>query len=221
MKSYYQISQPILHGSFYGELKNRFLAAVRVNNERIECYIPSSARLENFISLENRRVLLVPTQSPKARTAYSVLAVKIARHNVLLNTSLANRAMFHYLHFNKNTLFGTHSSIQAEKSVDGYKADIFVESQGRKCIIEIKSVLSLDHAGVFPTVFSERANKQLSQLCDLLDRYAVEYSFVAINPKMDSIRINSEQKEYHTLFSRCVEKGMIFKAYSCVLKGKE
>lgn len=221
VKDYYQIKAPIIHGQFCKETKNRFLATVRIDGRETECYVPSSARLENFVALKNCRVLLIPTQNLAARTPYSILAVKHNRHNILLNTTMANKAMTKYYQFHKEHKCETDRNIMAEKTIEGYKADIYVESPSSKKIIEIKSVLSFHSIGIFPTVHSERANKQLLALKNLLDSYIVEYCIVAINPYIKAIHINSEQEEYHALFMQCIEKGMVCQGYSCALIGNK
>ncbi len=111
MKSYYYIPQPIIHGRFCKESKNRFLAMVEIN------------------------VLLVSTQAATARTRYAILAVKHDRHNILLNTSLSNKALFHYLQYHRNYYYGAESHIYAESCIDDYKADLFVESPVQKKLL--------------------------------------------------------------------------------------
>ena len=48
----------LVYGTFIEEVKNRFLCKVKIQDEIIECYIPSSCRLENFIRLNGSTVLL-------------------------------------------------------------------------------------------------------------------------------------------------------------------
>lgn len=50
-------------GIFNKELKNRFLCEVLVEDEVVECYASSSCRLDNFIDLHGKQVLLLPTGS--------------------------------------------------------------------------------------------------------------------------------------------------------------
>ena len=45
-------------GIFKEELKNRFLCLVEVDGEDTLCYIPSSCRLSNFVSMAGKTVLL-------------------------------------------------------------------------------------------------------------------------------------------------------------------
>ena len=46
-------------GIFKRELKNRFLCEVVINNQDNICYVPSSCHLSNFLSLENKKVILI------------------------------------------------------------------------------------------------------------------------------------------------------------------
>ena len=80
-----------IYGTFIKETPNRFLCTVLIDNETVECYIPSSCRLSNFLTLEGQTVILTPNNNPKARTRFSVYAVKVGKQFILLNLSKANR----------------------------------------------------------------------------------------------------------------------------------
>ena len=80
-------------GIFKKELKNRFLCEVQINGRDVVCYVPSSCHLSNFLQLEGEKVLLVPTQTPNSRTPFAVFAVPYKRNYIVLNTSMANRAV--------------------------------------------------------------------------------------------------------------------------------
>lgn len=221
MKSYYTIEKPIISGIFRGEIKNRFLCTVQINSENIECYIPSSSRLENYVDLDNKEVLLIPNETKNSRTLYSVLALKHNRRNILLNTSIANKAMFHYLGYNGKKLFSKNYIISREKYVGNYKSDLVIEHNSTTTIIEIKSIISTSSNAIFPTVFSDRAIRQLKTFLTEQNCKNIQYCFVSLSPFVQRINLNSEQKEYYTLFKKCIEQGMVFKAYSCYLKGNK
>ena len=80
-------------GVFIRELKNRFLCEVKIDGKVEECYVPSSCHLSNFLQLEGKRVLLVPIQTPSSRTKYALFAVPFKKNYIVLNTSMANRAI--------------------------------------------------------------------------------------------------------------------------------
>ena len=99
-------------GIFVKELKNRFLCEVEIDSELVVCYVPSSCHLSNFLKLNKKEVLLVPTATPNSRTKYALFAVPYKKNYIVLNTSMANRAieeslksrLFAYLGKRKNVI---------------------------------------------------------------------------------------------------------------------
>jgi len=221
MKNYYTINTPIITGTFLSESKHRFLCIVKVGSEEIECHIPCSSHLEHFIDLIGRKVLLTPNKDINSRTAYSVLAVKYNRHNILLNTSLANKAVYHYYSYNKNKLYQKDCIISCEKLVQGYKSDILIEWQSKKVIVEVKSIISTSPLASFPTIFSKRAIKQLNQFLNFPEFVDVQYCLISLSPYIEELYINKEQSEYYELFYKCIDRGMKCNAYFCSLVGNK
>lgn len=78
-------------GTFKKELKNRFLCEVQIDGTDVVCYVPSSCHLSNFLKLEGKKVLLVPTKTPNSRTPYALFAVPYKRNYIVLNISMAWR----------------------------------------------------------------------------------------------------------------------------------
>lgn len=82
-------------------------------------------------------------------------------------------------------------------------------------IVEVKSVLSTEKCALFPTVFSERALKQLEKLRDLLSLgYRVHYSVISLNPHVSSIYFVSDA-QFTPLLKSCIDLGMTISAFSC------
>ena len=181
----------LVYGTFIEEVKNRFLCKVKIQDEIIECYIPSSCRLENFIRLNGSTVLLKENKTNGCRTKYSVFAVKSGRTFVLLNLSQCNRIIEEQIHKQMFSFLGKRNNVVREKTVEGYKCDLFIEDT--KTIIEVKSIISNSKTALFPTVHSERGTKQLFKLCELMGSgYHVCYVFASLIPDVTEIRINSE-----------------------------
>lgn len=197
-----------VYGTFIQETKNRFLCTVRINSEEVECYIPSSCRLSNFLDLRGRTVLLTPNQDKAARTRYAVYAVKVGRQYILLNLSKPNRVLEAELHKRRFSFLGKRKSIFHEKTLEGYKCDLYIEDT--RTIVEIKSLLSFEQTAYFPSVYSERGIKQLTKLAELLEQgYRVCYMFVSLNPRIKEIRLNEAIEDYAKAFRTFLDKGMI------------
>ena len=207
-------------GIFQKEIKNRFLCVVNVDGTDTVCYIPSSCRLSNFIDLNNREVMLCPIKKANARTKYSVCAVKYRGSFVPLNLSSTNKTIFCSLQRKLFTFLGDRHTFLREKVVDGYKSDIYIENSDT--IIEIKSILSFKPTAYFPTVYSERAIRQLESIRGLLEcGHNVCYMFLSMYSGVKEIILNQQQKEYSQLFRECIEKGMIVCGFSLGMKDGE
>lgn len=211
-------NQKFVMGIYKSELKNRFLCEVYIDNEDVVCYVPSSCHLSNFLQLEGKRVLLVPTKTVKTRTSMALFAVPYKRNYIILNTSMANRAIESAIHGRRFSFLGHRKVVVKEHTVDGYKSDLFLPESNT--IIEIKSIISSDISAVFPTVYSERTILQLRAIHSmLLKGYNVCFMIVSLHPYVKNIQIDTNTEFYSELI-KCVEVGLILKAYTCRLQSE-
>ena len=201
-----------IEGVFVKELKNRFLCEVLVNGETTVCYVPSSCHLSNFLDLTNKKVLLVPTQTPNSRTKYALFAVPFKRSYLILNTSMANVAVANSMNSRRFSYLGKRQIILTEHRIDDYKTDVYIKET--KTIIEIKSIIATTDLGLFPTVYSERTIKQLKKLQELMAKgYKVAFIIVSLTPYLKEISIDN-RVEFYSEFVSCINRGMIAKAYT-------
>ena len=202
-----------VYGTFQAEIKNRFLCSVNIGGKDAVCYIPSSCRLSNFIDMTGRTVLLRPIETPNTRNAYAVYAVKYRKGFILLNLAQTNRVIEAQIRRRYFSFLGVRKKISHEYKIGNYKADLFIHDTNT--LIEIKSTLSFSKKSTFPTVYSERAVKQLTEISRLLDEgYRACYILVSLNPSVKEITINSEIEDYYKEFMKCIEKGMTYCAFS-------
>ena len=210
-------SADYIYGTFKTEIKNRFLCSVNIDGKDETCYIPSSCRLSNFIDMTGRTVLLKPIETQNARTSFAVYAVKYRKNFILLNLAQANRVIEAQLKRRYFSFLGARKTVSREYKIGSYKTDLYIHDT--KTLIEIKSTLSFSKESVFPTVYSERAVKQLKEISRLLDEgYRACYVLVSLNPCAKEIVINSKVEDYYKTFVECVEKGMTYCAFSVRLR---
>ena len=203
-------------GVYKRELKNRFLCEVQIDNEDIVCYVPSSCHLSNFLQLEGKRVLLVPTKTAKTRTPFALFAVPYKRNYIILNTSMANRAVEYSIHTRRFSFLGKRKKVVKEYTVDGYKADLFLPETNT--LIEIKSIISAQFSAKFPTVYSERTLSQLRDIRSmLLKGFSCCFAIVSLHPYIKNIQIDTTSNFYSEL-KKCIEEGLILRAYTCRLQ---
>lgn len=202
-------------GKFISESKNRFLCTVQVDGAEEVCYIASSCRLDNFIDLRGKNVILVQNTGRNSSTRYSVLGVKHKKSYILLNTSWANRAVAADIHGRRFSFLGKRPEIKNEAVVNGYRSDFYVPRT--KTVIEVKSVISTSNTAKFPTVFSERTLHQLDMIESLLSEgYRASFIIISLNPYVKEIRL-LENSECCAHLKRCCELGLILKSFACRL----
>lgn len=210
-------SMDCVYGTFRTEIKNRFLCSVSIDGKDEICYIPSSCRLSNFIDMTGRTVLLKPIETQNARTSFAVYAVKYRKSFILLNLGQVNRVIEEQIKRRYFSFLGVRKKVSREYKIGTYKADLFVHDTNT--LVEIKSTLAFTKESIFPTVYSERAVKQLNEISRLLDAgYRACYVLTSLNPCVKEIIINSDVKDYYKAFTECVEKGMTYCAFSVRLR---
>lgn len=206
----------IENGIFEQEISNRFQCVINFNGIYRVCYIASSCRLSNFIDLKGRKVLLTQNKSNKAKTQYSLYAVKYKRNYIILNSLVSNEIIEEQLSSRRFSFLGKRNNIKRECNIEGYKSDFYIEDS--KTLIEVKSMISINKNAVHPSVYSERALQQLEKISSLLDRgYRAVYIFVALNPYIIAVDLLHETP-FFGLLNECMEKGMKVIGYSIQMK---
>lgn len=209
-----------IYGVFKQEIKNRFLCSVEIDGEAITCYVPSSCRLSNFLDMTDRSVMLTSVTNPKARTRLALYAVKYGRRYVPINLANSNRTVEQQIYRKYFSFLGKRKDIIREKKIGDYKCDLFINDTNT--IVEIKSLLAFEKQAVFPTVYSERAVKQLKQLSALLDQgYRVCFMMISLSTTVKKISINQEVEDFYRLFVECVNKGMQYRGFTLQLRNGE
>jgi len=177
-----------------------------VEDEVIECYVPSSCRLDNFIDLHGKQILLLPTETPSARTRYSLFAVPYKRNHILLNIGRVNSVIERDIKKRCFSTLGKRSEVYREYKIGSYKSDLFIANSNT--LLEVKSILSIGKDAMFPTVFSQRTLNQLKEISSLMDRgYNAALVIASLNPYVEQIRIDHASPFYEAL-KPCIDRGI-------------
>ncbi len=213
------LSDEFKTGIFIKELKNRFLCEVEIDSERVVCYVPSSCHLSNFLKLQKKKVLLVQTTTPSSRTKYALFAVPYKRNYIVLNTTMANRAVESSIERRIFSFLGKRTNVIKEHSVAGYKCDLYIADTDT--VIEIKSIISTESRATFPTLYSERTIKQLKQLREImLCGKKTCLCIVSLHPYVKEITIDQSTGFYSEL-KQCLHLGMQLHAFTTRLSDCE
>lgn len=197
-----------IEGVFIEECNNRFLAWVLVNGVEELSYVPSSAKLSNFLKMEGKNVLLQQNSKP-GRTKYTIVAAKLdERYYIYLHLNNINNLLKAYIEKNNKI------DIELEKSLYwGYRADLKV-NEPYDIIFEAKGIISDEKAIVFPKVCGDRAYKQLRDFSKALsENFKVIYCLVLMSPTIEKISINKQDAKYLKAMIECLAAGMKIKVF--------
>lgn len=211
----------VIEGIFVKEIKNRFLCFVMIDDKEVKCYVPSSSRLENYINLKNKKVLLTINRGRNISTKYSVFAVKYYNKYIILNLHYANKLFEFKLSEGAYEEYSGSRPCKREIKIDGYKADLFYETT-EKIIIENKAIISTKRKTTFPIANSQRGIEQLKKLEVLLKKgYKVNYNLISLSPYVKTVKVDANKSEFYEHFLRCIRNGMQVFGYCLYISGQD
>lgn len=169
--------QKYFEGRFEREAKNRFSAWIELDGVLQECYVPTSSKLGRLLPLKRGlRVKLFKSE----RGRLELVAICFGRRWVFIRSSLANELLA--LRLRKNGILCLRENTQC-----GYKFDIVTSDK----YYEVKSILSLEEVVSYPNAPSDRREKQIDRLYELVSRgESIELAFVSLSPFVRKIIID-------------------------------
>lgn len=199
---------------------NLCMLAQRVRNLGIHLVIATQQPRATIVTSQLKAVLpfrvsfRLPSHTDSQ--SYSLYAVPYKRSYIVLNTSMANRAVEASLQKRQFSFLGKRNHVLAEHRINKYKTDLYIEDT--KTIIEVKSVISIEEIAKFPTVFSERSLVQLAKLKEFLaDGHKVHYCIVSLNPYVKGIQILKDTI-FQQMLQDCLSNGMTISGHTCRIK---
>lgn len=208
-----------IEAKFVSEGHNRFISLIEIEGNTVECYVPSSAKMSNFLNLINKEILVTPNIDKTRRTKYSLFAVKYYHKYILLNLNSVNKLLMNYL-----VELYPNLEITLEKSISGYKSDVIINHSSKSTtLIEAKGIISIRKECIFPSKESARAIFQLEKIKNLLHTTNIEviYYLVNLGPITKFITIENSNSEYVKLLRSCINMGMVIKALTIEYTGSD
>lgn len=212
---------PLIEATFIEECENRFICIVDINGQEVECYIPNTSKISKYISLNNKKVLLTKNKNVKGRTKYTLFGIEYNNSFILLNANFVNQIIETSIE-SSDLLDLSDYKIFKEKKINNYRADLVLENNKSKIIIEGKGIISTESSILFPTVYSERFIKQLLSIRNFLQRgWTVHYYLVSLSPFVKEIALDKSKKTYYSLINACINDGMLLRAFSVIYTGSK
>ena len=184
---------------------NRFVAEVEVAGQREIVHVKNTGRCRELL-VSGATVYLERSGNPLRRTAYDLIAVEKKRPGkpaLLVNMdSQAPNAVAHEWLVG-GALFGEGAQVRREVTFGKSRFDLYVESGGRRCFIEVKGV-TLEHEGIasFPDAPTQRGVKHIHELADAV-RLGYE-AYILFVLQMKEMREFRPADELHAEFGEAL-----------------
>lgn len=210
------IALPQLSEAVFLERKNRFVGMIDVAGRSGPAHVPSSGRMKELLFPGNT-VYVAPMPADK-KTRYRIHLARCGETLVSVDSLLPNRLMYRALARQALPQFRHYREIKREASYGASRFDLYLEGDGGKCFIEVKSVtLVEDGTAKFPDAPSERGRKHLQELTRALAQgFRAVVIFVA---QRNDARIFFPNRDTDPLFAQAFDRaaaaGVEIYALSC------
>ena len=161
---------PLVRG-FLVRRYQRFLAEVRLENDRlVTAHCPNSGSMQGC-NVPGREVMLSPTDNPKRKTRYTWELIHLPSTWVGVNTLSANRLVAEAANDKLIPELGPFDKLLREVQLGHSRIDFCLIRGGVSLFLEVKNVtLVEDGTALFPDAPTARGRKHLQTLMDAIDQ---------------------------------------------------
>jgi sugar fermentation stimulation protein A len=161
---------PLVRG-FLIRRYQRFLAEVRLENDRlVTAHCPNSGSMQGC-NVPGREVMLSPTDNPKRKTRYTWELIHLPSTWVGVNTLSANRLVAEAASGKLISELGPFDKLLREVQLGHSRIDFCLVRGGVSFFLEVKNVtLVEDSTALFPDAPTVRGRKHLQTLMDAIDQ---------------------------------------------------
>jgi sugar fermentation stimulation protein A len=151
------------------ERPNRFIGIVKRNNgEEVICHVHDSGRLPELLYKGNI-VKIRKATNPERKTKWDIISAKADGKDILVNSAFHRYISENILNNPKISPFGKVDEVKAEVKYGKSRIDYRLLDKNKEIWVEIKGVsLSVDREAQFPDAPSERAQKHLMELMEIV-----------------------------------------------------
>ena len=200
---------------------NRFLAQVLIDGKEELCHVKNTGRCKELL-VPNAEVYVECHDNEKRKTKFSLVAVKKGDVLINMDSQAPNKVVKEWLE-EKNGL-GEPKVIKSEKKYGNSRFDFYLETNEKKCFIEVKGV-TLEENGIarFPDAPTERGVKHILELIECAKEGYESYLIFVIQMKgILSFEPNDRtQPEFKEALKKAREAGVHILAYDCLVTEDE
>lgn len=227
-----QFPSPLVEGKFLKRYK-RFFADVDVQGEIVTAHVPNTGSMKSC-NEPGSLCRLSRADDPKRALKFTLEAVQSGKEWVGVNTSWPNKLAVEVFQQKLLSHWGGHDRCQPEVKINDQSRIDLVLWDSKKAstskwkvadfqhtqpvhFVEIKNVtLKNGLAAQFPDAVTERGQKHIQELCELIERgFTAEMLFVVQRTDVEYFEpAHQIDPEYARLLRDAVQKGLVVTALS-------
>jgi sugar fermentation stimulation protein A len=151
----------VISGKFISR-PNRFIAYVEIDGKEEVCHVKNTGRCRELL-VPGATVYLEVSDNPTRKTKYDLIAVEKGSLLINMDSQAPNKVVGEWII--SSGYFGSPDLIRPEFTLGDSRFDFYLESEGKRILIEVKGV-TLEDDGVvsFPDAPTIRGIKHLNHL---------------------------------------------------------
>ena len=202
---------------------NRFIAHVLINHTEHIVHVKNTGRCRELL-IAGVIVILEPSQNPKRKTAFSIIAVYKGDRLINMESQVPNYVVFEALQAGSITELGLPEMMRREVTFGNSRFDIYFESAHQKNFIEVKGV-TLENEGIvmFPDAPTIRGTKHVYEMIKAVEAgYGGTILFLIQMKDVDYFKPNFKMDEkFAQALALARTKGVKLLAYDCIVHEDE
>jgi len=193
---------PLVPAAFR-ERPNRFVVRAALERDHgrwaagdeVRCHLPDPGRLTELLR-PGRRLWLLPAADPSRKTRWSALLVEAPGGGggevVSVDTTLPNRLVEEGLRRGALEELSGWALVRREFPWEGSRFDFLLEREGRRLVLEVKSVtLVEDGVALFPDAVTRRGARHVAELREIAALPEWEAAVLFVLQRADAHRIRA------------------------------
>jgi sugar fermentation stimulation protein A len=208
----------IVEGRFLSR-PNRFIAYVEIDGKKEVCHVKNTGRCRELLT-EGATVYLEVSDNPTRKTKYDLIAVEKGSLLINMDSQAPNKVVGEWIV--SSGYFGSPTLIRPEFTLGDSRFDFYLESDGRKILIEVKGV-TLEDGGVvsFPDAPTLRGIKHLNHLAAAVGEGYESYVIFVIQMREAKYFTPNETRhpDFAAALRNAKDQGVIPLALTCNVTG--
>jgi sugar fermentation stimulation protein A len=186
------ISEKLVEATYLAR-SNRFLAIVKIEDEKLPSFLPNPGRMNEMLQ-PGVKVILRVAKKIGRKTSYDLIGVSHRDLIISVDSRIPNKLVFSALKNGDIWELKGYKGIRPEYKYDNVRFDFLLTNNSKPCLLEVKScTLVRASRALFPDSVTVRGRKHMEKLAEAVGRgYRACVMFIVQRDDADVFSPNDE-----------------------------